>query len=94
MAVLAQLRGRLAAAASHGATVARHRLAAGAGRLESLSPLGVLARGYSLTRLPSGAVLRSAGQVRSGDAVEILLHEGVLGARITDVKERDERHRV
>jgi exodeoxyribonuclease VII large subunit len=54
----------------------------------------VLARGYSLTRLPSGQVVRSARQVAVGDAVEILLYEGALGARVTDVKERDERHQV
>jgi exodeoxyribonuclease VII large subunit len=92
--VLAQLRGRLVAAAGHGGKVARHRFATSVGRLESLSPLAVLGRGYSLTRLPSGAVVRSASQVRPGDPVEILLHEGVLGARVLDVKETDERHQV
>jgi exonuclease VII large subunit len=56
--------------------------------------LGVLGRGYSLTRLPSGAVVRSAGQVAVGDPLEILLHQGALGARVTGVKERDERHQV
>jgi exodeoxyribonuclease VII large subunit len=64
------------------------------GRLESLSPLGVLARGYSVTRLPSGEVLRRASQVVGGDPLEILLHHGALGARVTDVRERDERHQV
>ena len=52
------------------------------GRLESLSPLAVLGRGYSLTRLPSGAVVRRAAQVARGDAIEILLREGALGARV------------
>jgi exodeoxyribonuclease VII large subunit len=93
-ALLAQLRGRLSASAAHSVKVSRSRFAETVGRLESLSPLGVLARGYSLTRLPSGAVVRSAGQVAVGDPLEILLHEGALGARVTDVKERDERHQV
>jgi exodeoxyribonuclease VII large subunit len=93
--VLAQLRGRLAASASHRAKVSRHRFSAAVGRLQTLSPLAVLGRGYSLTRLlPSGTVVRSAAQVRVGDAIEILLAEGALGARVTDVKERDDRHQV
>ena len=93
-ALLAQLRGRLIASAAHSVKVSRSHFAETVGRLESLSPLGVLARGYSLTRLPSGAVVRSAGQVAVGDPLEILLHQGALGARVTDVKERDERHQV
>ena len=94
-AVLAQLRGRLGASASHRATVSRHRFSAAVGRLQTLSPLAVLGRGYSLTRLlPSGTVVRSAAQVRGGDAIEILLADGALGARVTDVKERDDRHQV
>jgi exodeoxyribonuclease VII large subunit len=94
VALLAQLRGRLIGSAAHSVKVSRSRFAETVGRLESLSPLGVLARGYSLTRLPSGAVVRSAGQVAVGDPLEILLHQGALGARVTDVKERDERHQV
>jgi len=93
-ALLTQLRGRLGASAGHSVKVSRSRFAETVGRLESLSPLGVLARGYSLTRLPSGAVVRSAGQVAVGDPLEILLHQGALGARVTGVKERDERHQV
>jgi len=93
-ALLAQLKGRLIASAAHSVKVSRSRFAESVGRLESLSPLGVLARGYSLTRLSSGAVVRNAGQVAVGDPLEILLHQGAVGARVTDVKERDDRHQV
>jgi len=54
----------------------------------------VLGRGYSLTRLPSGAVVRRAADVSRGDIIEILLREGTLGARVEQVKERDDRHQV
>ena len=94
VALLTQLRGRLVASAQHSLKASRSRFAESVGRLESLSPLGVLARGYSVTRLASGEVVRSAGQVAVGDPLEILLHQGALGARVTDVKERDERHQV
>jgi exodeoxyribonuclease VII large subunit len=64
------------------------------GRLDSLSPLAVLARGYSLTRTPDGTVVRSARQVRVGDDVSVLLHEGSLDCRVTATKEHDERPQV
>ncbi|HEX5529633.1 MAG TPA: exodeoxyribonuclease VII large subunit [Methylomirabilota bacterium] len=93
--LLAQLRGRLASAAVHSVKVSRHRFDAAVGRLDSLSPLAVLGRGYSLARLlPSGAIVRRAAQTRPGDAVEILLHQGALEARVERLKERDDRHQV
>ena len=92
--MLAQLRGRLLAAGGHSIKASRHRFEAAVGRLESLSPLAVLGRGYSLTRLPSGAVVRRAADVSRGDIIEILLREGTLGARVEQVKERDDRHQV
>jgi exodeoxyribonuclease VII large subunit len=94
VAVLAQLRGRLVAAGGHSVKAQRHRFESSVGRLQSLSPLAVLGRGYSLTRLPSGTVVRRAAQAHPGDTIEILLHEGTLGARVEQVKERDERHQV
>jgi exodeoxyribonuclease VII large subunit len=93
--LLAQLRGRLASAAVHSVKVSQHRFDAAVGRLDSLSPLAVLGRGYSLTRLlPSGVIVRSAGQTRPGDAIEILLHQGAIEARVERLKERDDRHQV
>jgi len=94
VALLGQLRGRLVSGAAHGVQASRARFATSVGRLESLSPLAVLSRGYSVTRLPSGALVRSAAQARAGDLLEILLHQGALGARVTEVRERDERHQV
>jgi exodeoxyribonuclease VII large subunit len=70
---------------------ARHRLGAVAGRLESLSPLAVLSRGYSITRLPSGDVVRSARQVTAGTRVNVLLHEGDLDCRVEQTRHRDDR---
>jgi len=93
-ALLSQLRGRLASSAAHQVKTSRARFAETVGRLESLSPLAVLSRGYGVTRLASGEVVRSAGQVAVGDPLEILLHQGALGARVTEVRERDERHQV
>jgi exodeoxyribonuclease VII large subunit len=92
--LLAQLRGRLASAAGHSVKASRHRFDSAVGQLDSLSPLAVLGRGYSLTRLASGVIVRTAAQTRPGDAIEILLHQGVLDARVERLKERDDRHQV
>jgi exodeoxyribonuclease VII large subunit len=56
-----------------------------AAQLESLSPLNVLARGYSLTRtMPDRHVVRGIAEVAVGDAVEIVLHDGRLTARVEE----------
>lgn len=62
------------------APVERHRarLAELSGRLEALSPLKVLARGYSMTAGPDGAVLTDPDQVRVGDAVHVRVQKGSL----------------
>jgi exodeoxyribonuclease VII large subunit len=75
---------RLGRAARQRVEAARRRLEAAAARLESLSPLNVLARGYSLTRTESGAVVRGAGQVRPGDRLLTTVGDGVIISRVED----------
>jgi exodeoxyribonuclease VII large subunit len=59
----------------------RTRLSGAAGRLELLSPLSVLARGYAVAyREGSTAPLLSAAAVRIGERIRVRLHEGELGA--------------
>jgi exodeoxyribonuclease VII large subunit len=84
---LTELSARLDRAAARQLDRARHRLGSSAGRLHSLSPLGVLARGYSLTRRPSGEIVRSVRQVGVGDEVDVLLSEGTLACRVSATKE-------
>ena len=91
---LAELSARLERSVHRQLDRARHRLSGTAGRLDSLSPLAVLARGYSLTRLPSGEIVRSVRRVAAGDEVRVLLHEGSLACRVTATEERDERPQI
>jgi exodeoxyribonuclease VII large subunit len=91
---LGRLHARLGAAATRAFDRSQHRLGLLAGRLDGLSPLAVLGRGYSLTRTPSGEVVRSARQVRPRDPVTVLLSEGSLDCRIVDTSEHDARPQV
>ena len=84
------LHARLHADAARALDTHRGRLGIVAGRLHSLSPLAVLGRGYSLTRTRDGAIVRRAGDVRAGEDVEVLLHEGRLDCRVIATREHDE----
>ncbi len=56
-------------------------------RLNALSPLQVLARGYALARLyPEKTPLRNAKQVNVGDLISVQLGQGQLEARVTRIK--------
>ena len=59
-------------------------------RLEALSPLAVLDRGYAVCRRPDGGVVRSAGELELGSTVEIVLGKGALDARVTGLRRAEE----
>jgi exodeoxyribonuclease VII large subunit len=61
------------------------RLQGLAAQLDSLSPLGVLARGYSLTsRLEEDRLLTDASQVAPGDQIRTRLAQGTLISRVEE----------
>jgi exodeoxyribonuclease VII large subunit len=59
-----------------------HRLAALSGRLDALSPLKVLDRGYAVARDGAGAVLRRAAQFTPGLAFRLRVADGDVPARV------------
>jgi exodeoxyribonuclease VII large subunit len=65
----------------------RGRLVAMAGRLESLSPLAVLGRGYAVCwNDDRTAIVRRASAVAPGDRVHVTLHEGELTCQVQRVE--------
>jgi exodeoxyribonuclease VII large subunit len=92
--LLGRLQGRLDAGARRSLDRSQRRFRVLAGKLDGLSPLAVLSRGYSVTRKPSGEIVRSASQVTPQEPVQVLLHEGTLDCMVVEAKERDERPQV
>ncbi|PZN13483.1 MAG: exodeoxyribonuclease VII large subunit [Bacillota bacterium] len=62
----------------------RQQLRALTGQLEALSPLAVLARGYSIARDARGHVVKDARDVAPGEPVEVWLHRGRLLCRVEE----------
>lgn len=51
-------------------------------KLDVLSPLGVLTRGYSITQAADGAIVRNPASVKPGDKLNIRLEGGKLDAEV------------
>ncbi len=62
---------------------AQARLRQAAASLEALSPVAILSRGYSITRLESSQeILRDAGQAKAGDRIVTRLGAGRIVSRV------------
>ncbi len=55
-------------------------------RLEALSPVAVLARGYALIYSANGKLLRSSAETGAGETIHARLGHGSLEARVTQTK--------
>lgn len=58
-------------------------------RLDDLSPVATMKRGYGILRDSRQTVIRKVGQVKPGDAVEIILCDGSVDCKVEQVKEGD-----
>jgi exodeoxyribonuclease VII large subunit len=59
----------------------RGQLETAAARLNGVSPLATLARGYAVARTPGGSALTSVSHFAPGDPFELLLRDGRVSAR-------------
>jgi len=60
-------------------------------RLNDLSPLAVVARGYAMASTESGAIVRSVEQVKTGDAITVKVSDGQIAAQVSGItKENNE----
>lgn len=66
----------------------RARLALGAAKLEAISPLATLSRGYAIAKGDKGAI-RSVDDVKAGEIIELALADGEISAEIKEIKKAD-----
>lgn len=64
---------------------ARIRLQENAAKLQALSPLSVLARGYSVTTLADGTVVHSANQLSENTEITVQLADGKAACTVKEI---------
>jgi exodeoxyribonuclease VII large subunit len=64
----------------------RRQLENAAGRLNALSPLATLERGFAIARNGAGKTIRSVRALESGDDIEIVLRDGVASVHVDRVE--------
>ena len=81
------LKNKLVSAQNQGISLRKQRYIAVTAKLDAMSPLKVLTRGYAMAQTEDGTVLRSVTQAHPGDQIQISVSDGKLSAAVTDVKE-------
>ena len=67
-------------------------MALAAARLEDLSPLGILSRGYAVCFAEDGStVVKHVGDLNTGDTVVVRVSDGRIGASVTTLMPLEER---
>ncbi len=64
----------------------RSTIGTAAARLNALSPLATLSRGYAVARDPEGGALTSVRHFKPGSDFELLLHDGKVNAETRSVE--------
>lgn len=82
---------RFAAASRQQLGMADRRLSAAAAKLDALSPLKVLGRGYAIGYTADGGVLDSVSRVGVGDSLTLRVADGTLDCKVTEKQEVTER---
>lgn len=84
---LEHLKTRLIAAQTQQLQHKRQRFIAATSKLDAMSPLKVLSRGYSIVNADNGKILRSVYQTAPGGKIRVTLSDGSLSAVVAEVKE-------
>ena len=81
------LKNRLIAAQNQSVQEKRQRYIACVSKLDAMSPLKVLLRGYSMAQDQDGQVIKSVQQTQVGQKMKISFRDGVVGAVVTEKEE-------
>ena len=83
------LKNRLISAQQNNLARKNQRYIANVSKLDAMSPLKVLTRGYSMAQTEDGQVLRSVSQVERGQNIQVSFSDGALTATVMEIKERE-----
>jgi len=84
---LEMLQNRLLSAQIQGTDRKKRRYVELAAKLDAMSPLKVLTRGYAMAQTETGDVLKSVTQVQVGDVITVHLSDGSVDATVAERKE-------
>ena len=81
------LKNKLIAAQNQNITRKNNQYIAAVSKLDAMSPLKVLSRGYAMAQNQSGVVVRSINQVELGERITVHLSDGNLSATVMNKEE-------
>ena len=81
------LKNRMTSAQNQNIHVKKQRYISAVSKLDAMSPLKVLTRGYAMVQTPEGAVVRSIGQINPGDSLQISVSDGTMDVTVNQIKE-------
>lgn len=82
------LRNRMISAQNASLAKSKQRYIANTSKLDAMSPLKVLTRGYSMAQTEDGTLLRSVSQVELGQRISVSLSDGRISATVMEREER------
>lgn len=82
------LQNRMISAQNASLSRSKQRYIANISKLDAMSPLKVLTRGYSMAQTEDGTLLRSVSQVELGQRISVSLCDGSISATVMERKER------
>lgn len=80
---------RLLSAQNRSLSLRKQRFVGLTAKLDAMSPLKVLSRGYAMAQTDDGQLLRSVSQIHPGENAEIILGDGVLTTQILEVRKSE-----
>lgn len=78
------LRNKLVHAQTQNLSRKNQRYIATVSKLDAMSPLKVLTRGYAVAQKEDGTILQSVSQAKSGDRIDITLSDGKIHTTVSD----------
>ena len=85
-AALERLRAALNPAIERRLERARHRAESASARLQTLSPVAILERGYAIVSKAEGQIIRSGDQTKPGETIDVRLSRGRLKTMVESVE--------